>query len=133
MLEKNNTLQKTEPERAVLIGLITQGVMETQVNEYLDELSFLAETAGAKTVKRFTQKMQRPDARTFIGSGKLEEIKQYVQSKDINLVIFDDDLTAKQTNILEAEFKVKVVDRSNLILDIFANRAQTAQARAQVE
>ena len=133
MLEKNNTLQKTEPERAVLIGLITQGVTEPQVNEYLDELSFLAETAGAKTVKRFTQKMQRPDARTFIGSGKLEEIKQYVQSKDINLVIFDDDLSAKQTNILEAEFKVKVVDRSNLILDIFANRAQTAQARAQVE
>ena len=133
MLEKNNRQQKTEPERAVLIGLITQGVTETQVNEFLDELSFLAETAGAKTVKRFTQKMQRPDARTFIGSGKLEEIKQYVQSKEIDLVIFDDDLTAKQTNILEAEFKVKVVDRSNLILDIFANRAQTAQARAQVE
>lgn len=133
MLEKNNRPKSSEPERAVLIGLVTQGSAEAQVNEYLDELSFLAETAGAKTVKRFTQKVQRPDARTFIGSGKLEEIKNYVQTHDIELVIFDDDLSAKQTNTLEAEFKVKVVDRSNLILDIFARRAQTAQARAQVE
>jgi GTP-binding protein HflX len=134
MLEKNTYKSLDgEPERAVLIGVIAQGVSETVVNEYLDELSFLAETAGAKTVKRFTQKLPRPEARTFIGTGKMEEIRDYVQSKDIDLVIFDDDLSAKQTNTLEAEFKVKVVDRSNLILDIFARRAQTAQARAQVE
>ena len=134
MLEKKTyNANNGEPERAVLIGLVTQGVPEAQVNEYLDELAFLAETAGATAVKRFTQKLPRPEARTFIGTGKLEEIKQYVQSKEIDLVIFDDDLTAKQAGTLEAEFKVKVVDRSNLILDIFARRAQTAQARAQVE
>ncbi len=121
------------PEKAVLIGLIAQGQTEEQVNEYLDELAFLAETAGAISVKRFTQKMQSPDSRTFIGSGKLIEIQQYVQSREIDLVIFDDDLSPSQTNNIERELKVKIVDRSNLILDIFAGRAQTAQARAQVE
>jgi len=131
--KKNHKPLDGEPEKAVLVGLITQGVDETQVNEYLDELSFLAETAGAKTIKRFTQRLPHPEARTFIGTGKMEEIKNYVEAKQADLVIFDDDLSAKQTNNLETEFKVKVVDRSNLILDIFARRAQTAQARTQVE
>jgi GTP-binding protein HflX len=121
------------PEKAILVGLITQGQTEEIVNEYLDELAFLAETAGAIAVKRFTQKMQSPDSRTFIGSGKLLEIKQYVQNHEIDLVLFDDDLSPSQTNNIERELKVKIVDRSNIILDIFAARAQTAQARAQVE
>lgn len=121
------------PEKAVLIGLITQGQTEELVNEYLDELAFLAETAGAVSVKRFTQKMQSPDSRTFIGSGKLIEIQQFIQSREIDLVIFDDDLSPSQTNNIERELRVKIIDRSNLILDIFAGRAQTAQARAQVE
>jgi GTP-binding protein HflX len=121
------------PEKAILIGLIKQGEKEEQVNEYLDELAFLAETAGAMEVKRFVQKMQTPDSRTFIGSGKLEEIRKYVEEKDIDLVIFDDDLSPSQSNNVEKELKVKIVDRSNLILDIFASRAQTAQAKAQVE
>jgi len=121
------------PEKAVLIGLITQGQTEELVNEYLDELAFLAETAGAVSVKRFTQKLQSPDSRTFIGSGKLIEIQQFIQSREIDLVIFDDDLSPSQTNNIERELRVKIIDRSNLILDIFAGRAQTAQARAQVE
>lgn len=121
------------PEKAVLVGLITQGQTEEMVNEYLDELAFLAETAGAVALKRFTQKLQSPDPRTFIGKGKLQEIQQYVQSHEIDLVIFDDDLSPSQTNNIEHELKVKIIDRSNLILDIFAGRAQTAQARAQVE
>ncbi len=121
------------PEKAVLVGLITQGQTEALVNEYLDELAFLAETAGAIAVNRFMQKMTSPDSRTFIGSGKLLELQHYVQNREIDLIIFDDDLSPSQTNNIERELKIKVIDRSNLILDIFASRAQTAQARAQVE
>ena len=121
-------------EKAVLVGLITQHQTIEQVDEYLDELEFLAKTAGAKTVKRFVQKLPHPDKRFFVGSGKAEEILQYLEdNKDISLVIFDDDLSGKQVSILEEMLKVKIVDRSSLILDIFANRAQTAQSKAQVE
>jgi GTPase len=117
----------------VLVGLINKDQTEPQVQEYLDELAFLAETAGAITVKRFTQKLQHPDSRTFVGKGKLEEIKKYVQGKNIRIVIFDDELTGAQINNIEKEIEVKVIDRSDLILDIFARRAKTAQAKAQVE
>jgi len=120
-------------ERAVLIGLIQPPQSEEKMTEYLDELEFLAQTAGAETTKRFVQKLAHPDSKTFIGSGKVQEIAKYIESHDINLAIFDDDLTGKQTNILEEEWKIKIVDRTSLILDIFAGRAQTAQARTQVE
>ena len=121
-------------EYAVLVGVVTRMQTETEVNEYLDELEFLALTAGAETRKRFVQKLDHPDPKTFVRSGKLEEIKEYIEThEDISLVIFDDDLTGKQTGIIEERLKVKVVDRSSLILDIFANRAQTAQAKTQVE
>lgn len=123
-----------QEECAVLVGVIHKDQTQEQINDYLDELEFLALTAGAKTLKRFTQKLQHPDSRTYIGSGKVEEIAEYIEKhEDINLVIFDDDLSGKQTNILEEALKVKIVDRSSLILDIFANRAQTAQAKTQVE
>ncbi len=132
--EKPKTGLKKETEYAVIVGVITQDQTEDQVKEYLDELEFLALTAGAVTKKRFTQKMQTPDRRTFVGSGKIEEIRQYVEDhEDIGLVIFDDDLSGKQASILEEILKVKLVDRSTLILDIFASRAQTAQAKTQVE
>ena len=131
MLDKKNIIQSEE--RAVLVGLINKDQTEQQVQEYLEELAFLAETAGAVTVKRFTQKLQHPDSRTFIGKGKLEEIKNYVQGKNIRIVIFDDELTGAQINNIEKETEVKVIDRSDLILDIFARRAKTAQAKAQVE
>lgn len=131
MLDKKNTIQKEE--RAVLIGLVHKDQTETQVMEYLDELAFLAETAGAVAVKRFTQKLQHPDSRTFIGKGKLEEIRQYIQGKDIRIAIFDDELTGAQINNIEKALEVKTIDRSDLILDIFARRAKTAQAKAQVE
>ncbi len=120
-------------ERAVLIGLIQKDETEEQVQEYMDELAFLAETAGALTVKRFTQKMQHPDSRTFVGSGKLEEIKNYVQNKAIDIAIFDDELTGSQITNIEKELGIKTIDRSDLILDIFARRARTAQAKVQVE
>ena len=126
-------LSGNEQEKAVLVGVILQGQPESQVTEYLDELEFLAHTAGATTLRRFTQKLAQPDSRTFIGKGKLEEIAAYVELKEIDLVIFDDDLSGKQVNLLETALKVKIVDRSTLILDIFANRAQTAQAKTQVE
>lgn len=126
-------LSGNEQEKAVLVGVILQGQPESQVMEYLDELEFLAHTAGATTLRRFTQKLAQPDSRTFIGKGKLEEIAAYVELKEIDLVIFDDDLSGKQVNLLETALKVKIVDRSTLILDIFANRAQTAQAKTQVE
>jgi len=106
---------------------------DRQVNDYLDELAFLAETAGAATLKRFIQKLQHPDSRTFVGKGKLEEIRQYVISHQIDLVIFDDELSGAQINNIQKELKIKVIDRSDLILDIFARRAKTAQARTQVE
>ncbi len=131
MLDKKNVIQKEE--RAVLIGLVHKDQTEQQLHEYLDELAFLAETAGAVAVKRFTQKLQHPDSRTFIGKGKLEEIKQYIQGKDIRIAIFDDELSGAQINNIEKALEVKTIDRSDLILDIFARRAKTAQAKAQVE
>ncbi|HPQ97980.1 MAG TPA: GTPase HflX [Saprospiraceae bacterium] len=124
---------KPEPERAILVGVIHGDQTERQIQEYLDELEFLAQTAGAITIKRFTQNLDHPDSRTYIRKGKLEEIQQYIESHDIDLVIFDDDLTGKQTQIIEEHLKRKIVDRSSLILDIFALRAQTAQAKTQVE
>lgn len=125
---------KQQLEAAVLVGLVQRDQTEKQVQEYLDELEFLALTAGAQAVKRFIQKMWTPDPRTFIGSGKVEEIAEYLEAhEEVNMVIFDDDLSGKQTNILEKALKVKIVDRSTLILDIFASRAQTAQAKTQVE
>lgn len=131
--EKSSGLKK-ETEHTVLVSLITPNVTEPQAHEYLDELEFLAETAGAKTLKRFTQRLQHPEHRTFIGKGKVEEIQKYLERhEEINMVIFDDDLSGKQTNNLEEALKVKIVDRSTLILDIFASRAQTAQAKTQVE
>jgi len=126
---KEGTLQ----EKAVLVGLIHQDQSEEKVIEYLAELEFLSQTAGAKVLKTFTQKLSHPDKRYFIGSGKLQEIKEYVELNDINLIIFDDDLSPSQTFNIEKELTIKIVDRSFLILDIFANRAQTAQAKAQVE
>lgn len=131
MIEKRNRIQ--QEERAVLVGLINKDQTETQVQEYLDELAFLAETAGAVAVKRFTQKLPHPDSRTFVGKGKLEEIRKYVDGKNIRIVIFDDELTGAQINNIEKVIEVKVIDRSDLILDIFARRAKTAQAKAQVE
>ncbi len=131
MIEKKQILQ--EEQRAVLIGVIQKDQTEDQVNEYLDELAFLAETAGASTIKIFKQRLQHPDSRTFVGKGKLEEIKEYVRSKNINLVIFDDELTGSQIQNIEKELGTKTIDRSDLILDIFASRARTAQAKVQVE
>ena len=122
-----------QTERAVIVGVVHGFQTEEKLNDYLDELTFLAETAGAVTLKRFVQKLPHPDNRTFVGKGKAEEIREYIVNNDVDLVIFDDDLTGKQVNILEALFKRKIVDRSTLILDIFAERAQTAQARTQVE
>ncbi len=123
-----------EQENAILVGLIYKEQTEPMVNEYLDELAFLAETAGANTIKRFTQKLPHPDSKIFVGKGKLEEIKQYIQLKgNINLVIFDDELTGSQIQNIEKELNVKTIDRSDLILDIFASRAKTAQAKTQVE
>ena len=130
MIEKQKIKQE---ERAVLVGLVQKDQTPEQVEEYLDELAFLALTAGAITVKRFTQKMERPDSKTFVGKGKLEEIKNYVLSKDIGIVIFDDELTGSQIINIETELKTRTVDRSDLILDIFASRARTAQAKVQVE
>jgi GTP-binding protein HflX len=132
--EKKKRGLKKGTESAILVGLVQRDQTEEQVTEYLDELEFLALTAGAETVKRFVQKMDSPNPRTFVGKGKLEEIFDYVEShENINMVIFDDDLSGKQTSILEEFLKVKIIDRSSLILDIFASRAQTAQAKTQVE
>mgnify|MGYP000202081625 CR=1 FL=1 len=131
MIEKKQILQ--EDQRAVLVGVIQKDQTEDQVNEYLDELAFLAETAGAATIKIFKQRLQHPDSRTFVGKGKLEEIKEYVRSRNINLVIFDDELTGSQIQNIEKELGTKTIDRSDLILDIFASRARTAQAKVQVE
>lgn len=125
---------KKQLEQAILVGIIAQQQTESQTSEYLDELEFLALTAGAIAKKRFVQKLQHPDRRTFVRSGKMLEIQEYVEThEEITLVIFDDDLTGKQTSIIEEMLKVKIIDRSTLILDIFANRAQTAQAKTQVE
>jgi GTP-binding protein HflX len=131
MLNRKPVIYKEE--RAVLVGLVHKNQTEEQLNEYLDELAFLAETAGAVAVKRFTQKMQHPDSRTLIGKGKLQEIKKYTEGKNIRIVIFDDELSGAQIHNIEKELDIKTIDRSDLILDIFASRAKTAQARAQVE
>jgi len=120
-------------ERAVLVGLITKDQTEHQVQEYLDELAFLSETAGAIAVKRFTQKLMHRDSKTFVGKGKLEEIQAYISTHNIGLAIFDDELTGSQITNIEKILQVPTIDRSDLILDIFARRAQTAQARTQVE
>ncbi len=125
---------REETEYAVLVGLVHDQQSEQQVQEYLDELEFLAMTAGAESQRRFIQKRNAPHPRTFIGQGKAEEIKEYIdEHEEVNMVIFDDDLSGKQVSILEQMMKVKIVDRSSLILDIFARRAQTAQAKTQVE
>jgi GTP-binding protein HflX len=131
LIEKKNIIK--EEEKAVLVGVIVKDQTEEQVDEYLDELAFLSETAGAIAVKMFKQKLQHPDSKTFVGKGKLEEIKQYVLSKDIDIVIFDDELTGSQIQNIEKEIGRRVIDRSDLILDIFARRARTAQAKVQVE
>jgi GTP-binding protein HflX len=131
LLDRINNIQKEE--KAVLVGVIQKEQKEQQLTEYLDELQFLAETAGAITMKRFFQKLPHPDSRTFVGKGKLEEIKTYLTINPADLVIFDDELTGAQINNIQTELKTKVIDRSDLILDIFARRARTAQARVQVE
>jgi GTP-binding protein HflX len=131
LIEKKSIIKKEE--KAVLVGVIQKDQTEEQVNEYLAELAFLAETAGAMTIKLFKQRLQHPDSRTFVGKGKLDEIKQYVAAKDIDMVIFDDELTGSQISNIEKEVKCRVIDRSDLILDIFASRARTASAKVQVE
>ncbi|RZJ78648.1 MAG: GTPase HflX [Flavobacterium sp.] len=120
-------------ERAVLVGVIRPGEKPEQTKEYLDELAFLVDTAGGKVEKNFTQKMLKPDRATFVGTGKLEEIQAYVKAEEIDMVVFDDELSPSQLRNIERELQVKILDRSNLILDIFAGRAQTAQAKTQVE
>lgn len=131
MIENKNIIEKEE--RAILVGLVYKEQTEPMLMEYLAELAFLAETAGAKTEKIFFQKLPHPDSKTFVGKGKLEEIKEYVQAKGITLVIFDDELTGSQIGNISDVLKVKTIDRSDLILDIFARRAKTAQAKVQVE
>jgi GTP-binding protein HflX len=129
--KKSKFLQE---EKAVLVGLVHKLQTEHQLKEYLEELAFLAETAGAKAVKKFYQKLPHPDSKTFIGKGKLEEIRQYIEKNgDIQVAIFDDELTGSQISNIEKILEIKTIDRSDLILDIFANRAKTAQAKAQVE
>ncbi|MGB1090069.1 MAG: GTPase HflX [Schleiferiaceae bacterium] len=129
-LKKKDSLQR---ERCILIGIINKDQDEEKSMEYLEELRFLADTAGADTLHIFTQKLSRPDTRTFLGSGKMEEIKGYVDAENIDLVVFDDELTPSQLKNIEVLLEVKVMDRTNLILDIFAARAQTSYARTQVE
>ena len=131
MIDKKNKINKEE--RAVLVGVVQKDQREEEVMEYLDELAFLAETAGAVTVKKFIQKLPHPDSRTFVGKGKLQEIKEYIQSREIDVLIFDDELNGAQIGNIEKEVTIKTIDRSDLILDIFARRAKTAQAKAQVE
>ena len=130
---KDLIISKETTERAVLVGLITPQQGEAKAHEYLDELAFLADTAGAVTVQRFVQRLDHPNSRTYVGTGKLEEIKQYVIDNEIGMVIFDDDLSTKQVSNIEKELQVKILDRTSLILDIFAKRAQTANAKTQVE
>ena len=138
-LMKEFVISEAQTEKAVLVGLITQNQNERKTNEYLDELAFLAETAGAEVVTRFTQKLDTPNSVTYVGKGKLQEIKEYLlqmnedEETEIGMVIFDDELSAKQLRNIENELKVKILDRTSLILDIFAMRAQTANAKTQVE
>lgn len=131
MLENKNIIKNEET--AVLVGLVHKSQTEEQAKEYLDELAFLAETAGATTIKTFQQKLPHPDSKTFVGKGKLEEIAAYVAAKGASLVIFDDELSGSQISNIEKVVKTKTIDRSDLILDIFARRAKTAQAKTQVE
>jgi len=131
--QKRKSASTVEEERAVLVGLITPQQNEAKAREYLDELDFLAETAGAVTIKKFTQKCDAPNRTTFVGKGKLDEIASYINNNDISLAVFDDDLTPKQVSNIEKVLKIKVLDRTSLILDIFAKRAQTANAKMQVE
>lgn len=130
---EDNIITQEQNEKAVLVGLVTRSQDERKTDEYLDELAFLAETAGADPVARFTQKLEYPNPRTYVGTGKLEELRQYVEENETGLVIFDDELSPKQVANIEKELKVKILDRTSLILDIFARRAQTATARTQVE
>ncbi len=130
---KDLIIEKESSERTILIGIVTPQQSEAKTMEYLDELEFLADTAGAVTVHKFIQKLNGPDSRTYVGSGKLEEIRSYVEENDIGMAIFDDDLTPKQVANIERELKIKILDRTSLILDIFAKRAQTANAKTQVE
>lgn len=135
---KEFVISEVKAETAVLVGLITQQQNEAKTKEYLDELEFLADTAGAVTVKRFTQRLNAPSMVTYVGKGKLEEIKQYIlveeeAEREVGMVIFDDELSAKQMRNIEKELNVKILDRTSLILDIFAMRAQTANAKTQVE
>lgn len=135
---KEFVISEAQVETAILVGLITQTQDERKTKEYLDELEFLAETAGATVVKRFTQKLPAANSVTYVGKGKLEEIKEYIHQeeeneREVGMVIFDDELSAKQIRNIEAELKVKILDRTLLILDIFAMRAQTANAKTQVE
>lgn len=129
MLEKKNL----DYEKVVLVGVITSTQNEEKVNEYLDELAFLTYTAGGEVIKRFTQRMEAPHPKTFIGTGKMEELAQFVEENDIGTVIFDDELTPAQQNNIEKILRKKILDRTTLILDIFAQRAQTSYARTQVE
>ena len=135
---KEFVISDAKTETAVLVALITKEQDENKTNEYLDELEFLADTAGAVTVKRFTQRVAGPNSVTYVGTGKLEEIKQFIKDeedaeREVGMVIFDDELTAKQIRNIEKELGVKILDRTSLILDIFAMRAQTAEAKTQVE
>lgn len=135
---KEFVISEVQAETAVLVGLITQTQNERKTNEYLDELEFLAHTAGAVTVRRFTQKVNGPSAVTYVGKGKLDEIRAFIEAeeeaeREVGMVIFDDELSAKQLRNIEKELKVKILDRTSLILDIFAMRAQTANAKTQVE
>jgi GTP-binding protein HflX len=133
MREKFHNIRETAVEKAVLVGVVTKGQDDNLLKEYLDELAFLAETAGVLAVERFTQKLEYPNPKTFVGKGKMEEILAYVQHNEIDVVIFDDELSPSQLRNIERVLEVKILDRSNLILDIFATRAQTAHARTQVE
>lgn len=132
-MEVGKIKEGVEGEKAVLVGVISQGQTEEEAIEYINELAFLAETAGAETHKKFLQKLSIPNSKTFLGSGKIEEVKEYVAAHDIDMVIFDDDLSPSQMRNVERILEVKILDRSNLILDIFASRAQTANAKTQVE
>ncbi|MCK5821169.1 MAG: GTPase HflX [Bacteroidales bacterium] len=129
----NYYLTEEEPEKVVLVGVISRKQTEALVQEYLDELAFLADTAGAVVVKQFTQKLDAVNSATFVGKGKLEEIQRFAEDQDIDLIIFDDELTPTQLRNLEKFFKIRILDRTNLILDIFAKRARTAHAKVQVE
>ena len=134
---KEFVISEVQAETAVLVGLITKTQDERKTNEYLDELEFLAETAGAEVVKRFTQKLDQAHSVTYVGKGKLEEIKEYIRNeeeaeREIGMVIFDDELSAKQIRNIEAELKIKILDRTSLILDIFAMRSQTANANTSL-